>query len=289
VKRLLGAALRKAGRILVDLGERVGRRGSALRERGTPRSLYRIPEGDLLWLNETGYLDQQLIRYGTFEPDSTTAIGRLVKSGQTALDVGANIGYYTVRLSKLVGPEGRVIAFEPTAHFLDVLKRNIAANGLDNVEVHNVGLSDKAGEQVIDIGPSSATMHSPPGFDKVLSTERIRLTTLSEFVDQTGLARIDFIKIDVDGHEPRFFEGAWPVLDRLSPVILCEVSHLHYLEAGYTAWDFYASAQEHGYRIYDEITFEPFVTREDFLRRCGNFNASANVILSKAGLPPARA
>ena len=93
-----------------------------------------------------------------------------------------------------------------------------------------------------------------------------------------------FIKIDVDGHEPDFFEGAWAVLDLMSPIILCEVSHLHYLEAGYTAWDFYTEINEHGYSIYDEKTFDQINTKEKFLRVCGNFDKSANIILAKTDI-----
>jgi FkbM family methyltransferase len=233
-------------------------------------------------LNNTGFIDQQIIQNGEFEPMSTAVINRFVMPGDTVLDIGANIGYYTVMFSNLVGDAGKVVAFEPTNHYLETLHRNIEVNRLKNVEVLNIGLSNKICEMVIDIGPSSATLHSPIGFDKVLSKETIRLTTLTEYARKYRVDKIDFIKIDIDGHEPIFFEGAWPVLDRLSPVILCEVSHLHYLQAGYTAWEFYTSVKEHGYLIYDEATLDQIHTKESFLRRFGNFDMSANIILSKS-------
>lgn len=282
MRKKLAKYIKKMGYLLIGFGEKVGRVGSTILERGLPRSLYRTPSGDLFWLNNTGYLDQKIIQEGEFEPMSTAAIKRLVKPGFTVLDVGANIGYYTVLTSKLVGDAGRVIAFEPTKHFLEVLNRNIAVNNLKNIEVLPLGLSNKACEMVIDIGPSSATLHSPIGFDEVLSTEKIQLSTLVDFVRESKLARIDFIKIDIDGHEPILFDGAWPVLDAMSPTILCEVSHLHYLQAGCTAWDFYAKVKEHGYLIYDETTLEEIKTKESFLRSCGNFNVSSNIILSKS-------
>jgi len=284
LRRSAATLARAVGRASLSAAERLGRTAARRIQRGSPRSLYRTPRGDLLWLNDTGYVDRQIALHGEFEARSTALVERLVKPGQVVLDVGANIGYYTTILSRLVGPRGKVIAFEPTRCFGEVLERNLEENRVANVEVRAVGLSDHPGEARIDIGPSSATLHSPEGFDEVVGHETIRLTTLVEFVAEARLERIDFIKIDVDGGEPRFFAGAWPVLDRFGPTILVEVSHLHYLHAGCTAWDFYASVRAHGYLPHDEDALAPLGTKELFLRRCGNFDRSANVVLSKVPL-----
>jgi len=247
-----------------------------------PRSLYETPAGNKYWLNNTGYIDMEIINKGVFEQSSTSVINRLVKKGDVVLDVGANIGYYTVILSRLVGDEGKVIAFEPTKHFREVLKENISANELEgNIEIVDVGLSNKKGEVVIDIGPSSATLHSPKGYDLVLGHEKISLTTLDEFVKENGLERVDFVKIDVDGHEPFFFKGGWETLDKFSPTILFEISHLHYLEAGVTAWDFYDSVKSKGYNFFHEDDLSEIRSKEDFLRRCSNFDKSSNVVITK--------
>lgn len=255
-----------------------------LLEHGKERSLYRLPAGYDLWLNNTGYIDKQIISKGVFEPASTRAINFFVKEGDVVLDVGANIGYYTVLISKLVGQNGKVIAFEPTSHFGDVLRKNIAANQLTNVEVVNYGLSNTAQDICIDIGPSSATLHSPKGFDKIISQEHILLTTLDEYVKQNLLDKVDFIKIDIDGHEPHFFEGAWQVLEKFSPILIFEVSHLHYLEAGVVAWEFYDYVCSKGFRFFYEDDFTEIKSREDFLMRCANFSCSTNVLISKKNL-----
>jgi FkbM family methyltransferase len=264
MKKRFAPYLRSFASYLNRISDELERGGSQLVRYGTHRNLYRTPTGILLWLNNTGYLDRMIIREGEFEPMSTAAVNRLVKPGFTVLDIGANIGYYTVIASKLVSDAGKVIAFEPTVNFLDVLSKNIAANNLSNVEVMPYGLSNRTCELEIDIGPSSATLHSPPGFDKVLSTEKIQLISLVDFVQTSKIEKIDFIKIDIDGHEPVFFEGAWPILDAMSPIILCEVSHLHYLQAGYTAWDFYSKVKEHNYKIYEESNLDEITTKEMF-------------------------
>ena len=281
IKFFISKCLNKAGRILINTSKKCIRKKTKLLKTGQTRSLYQTADGYKFWLNNSGYIDKQIINEGVFEPKTTNAIKHLIRPGDVVLDVGANIGYYTVIFSKLVGPSGKIFAFEPTKHFGDVLKQNIRANHLENIEIVNVGLSNKRQKLSIDIGPSSATLHSPAEFDVIIDHEEIPLLTLNDFVRLRQLEKIDFIKIDIDGHEPLFFEGAWEVLDKYSPVVIFEVSHLHYLQAGFTAWDFYDSVNAKGYRFFHEDDFSEITSRETFLRKCGNFAYSSNVIIAK--------
>lgn len=253
---------------------------SCVVNKGTDRSLYKTKFGDYYWLNSTGYVDECIINTGVFEPSSTEVVKKLVRPGDVVLDVGANIGYYSVLLSKLVGDQGKVICFEPTKHFGKVLDMNISANNLNNVEIINCGLSDKRQELEIHIGQSSATLHVP-GNQKSNLSERISLITLDEFLEEYPLSKVDFIKIDVDGHEPLFFEGAWKTLDVYDPIVLLEVSHPHYLSSGFTAWGFYDTLKKKGYHIYSEDGLVEVKSLEDFLLKCGNFAYSANVVIAK--------
>ncbi|ORU93990.1 MAG: hypothetical protein A6F70_07245 [Cycloclasticus sp. symbiont of Bathymodiolus heckerae] len=258
------------------------REPSLLLIEGNPRSLYVTSLGHKFWLNRSGYIDLKIINEGGFEKSSTKIIQQLVKNGDVVLDIGANIGYYTIIFSKLVGSNGRVIAFEPTMHFKSVLERNIRANVLDeNIEIIGKGLSNREESLIIDIGPSSATLHSPQGYDSILKQEEISLTTLDKFMVTQDIDRIDFIKIDVDGHEPFFFEGAWATLEKYTPIIIFEISHLHYLEAGVFAWDFYHSIISRGYNIFHEDDLKQIKSQTEFLRRCSNFNQTCNVIITK--------
>jgi len=275
---------RKIGHNFLRLAAILGKRPAKLLRHGEGRNLYRTNYGDLLWLNDTGYLDRQIIENGVFEPESMLAVHRLVRPGDVVLDVGANIGYYSVRFAKLVGSAGRVIASEPVRHYRTVLERNIAENALDNVQVLDYGFSDKAATVQIEVGPSSATMHSPAGFDKVLFEESIALSRLDDKESNLGLQRLDFVKMDVDGHEPFVLRGAWNVLARYSPVILMEISHLHYFQARVFGWEFFCELREKGFRVYRESDFSEIDSVERFLRECCNFDRSANIVLSKREL-----
>jgi FkbM family methyltransferase len=201
------------------------------------------------------------------------------------LDIGANIGYYTVIMSKLVGEQGKVLAFEPAKHFYNVLECTTEVNNLKNVRLFDFGLSSEDAESEISIGEHSATIHwlkdSPRNGGNPLSVEHIRLKKLDGIIDLLDVSRVDFIKIDVDGHEPAFLDGAWETLKKYTPTILMEIDHQHYRKAGYTAWDFYSKLRGKGFHIYSEKDMSEYKNVDSFLVECGNFNAGANIILKQ--------
>ncbi|HQG74003.1 MAG: FkbM family methyltransferase [Kiritimatiellia bacterium] len=147
-------------------------------------------------------------------------LSRLVSKGDTAVDVGANIGYYLLLLARLVGSEGKVIAVEPSRENLPELKRNIAENKLSNVELHEVAAGSERGTV---------------GF---MSGINGRITTATATVDQVPLVplddiistRVDFLKMDVEGAEGRALAGAQELVRRWHPVIFVEI-HPHMLGA----------------------------------------------------------
>lgn len=257
---------------------------SLIVKKGQDRDLYKTRFNELYWLDKNNYLDQCLIKDGYFEKHSTNATLQLVKKGDIVFDIGANIGYYSVLLAKLVGPKGRVLAFEPTNYFSQVLKKNLEANNAtNNVEIFNFGLSEKEQDLEIHIDGPSATLHDST-VDPHAKNEMIKLVPLDNFIKQYNLKRLDFIKIDVDGHEPFFFLGSEKTLEKFDPIILMEISHLHYLRAGFTAWDFYDFLKTKNYKIYHEDKLTEINSKEDFLIKCGNFAYSSNIVITRKNL-----
>jgi FkbM family methyltransferase len=244
------------------------------------RSLFDTKQGGLMWLKTENYIDKCIIETGFFEKDLTEVAKKLVKPGDCILDVGANIGYYSLIFSRLTGTTGKVICFEPTDFYGKVLRSNIEVNKYTNLEIVKVGLSNKEEEINIHIGGSTASIHNPGNFLNE-SVENIHVTTLDNFIESHPLNKIDLIKLDVDGHEPIFFEGAWKTIEKFNPIIMMEVSHMHYLEAGYPVWEFYESLVSKGYKIYHEKNLKEITSKEEFLMKCGNFAYSSNIIISK--------
>lgn len=240
--------------------------------------LYKTRSGIFLWFNNNGYLQRKIVKYSVWEKRTTDIIKLFLKKGDVFIDVGANIGYMSIIASKIVGEEGIVLAFEPTSKYMDQLKMNIRENKIHNCKLFNVGLSDQVETAFIHIGESSATLHKF-GNDNGIE-EKIKLIKFDDIFGTLGILKIDFIKVDVDGHEFAFIKGAINNIKKFKPVMLLEVNHANYFKAGVILWEFYNYLKTIGFYIYSEDNLEEIKTIEMFLLKCGNFTHSHNILLS---------
>jgi FkbM family methyltransferase len=158
-----------------------------------------------------------------------------VDPGDWAIDVGANVGHYTARLSKLVGPSGRVLAFEPVPRTFELLTANARQFPYSNVTLMNAALSDRA---------SVAAMEVPGGeggaYLAHLTEQNTGLNVLCIPLDAISLPRpIRLIKIDAEGHELPVLRGMAGLLKRDRPALIVEVSnsesHEFLRACGYTS------------------------------------------------------
>lgn len=159
-----------------------------------------------------------------YEPIETAFIREHLKEGDSFLDIGANIGWYTILASTIVGEHGRINSFEPRATTFRYLAESIALNGLNGLAtVHNCGLSDHEGVAYIN----NAVDTDNPGGSFVsegalggMESFPISLRTL----DSYNFDKVDFIKIDVEGSEPKVFAGGAELIRRDMPIIMAEVN-----------------------------------------------------------------
>jgi FkbM family methyltransferase len=233
----------------------------------------------LTWrLDARSSIARQMLVTGVWEPATTALVADLVKEGMQTLSVGANFGYYALLMARQVGPAGHVWAFEPTACYRAMLDAHLAMNGLaDRVTVVPFGLSDAAARATIDISPQSASMHYGPQETR-LGQEEIELRRLDDVAAELGIQRVDFVSIDIDGHEPAFLRGADKTLRRDLPPIAMEFAQecLHY--AGSDVREVASLLVDIGYQICSETTREPFPSEHAFLKECGNFSHYANAL-----------
>ena len=150
---------------------------------------------------------------GTYEREQTALFERLLRPGHTVLDVGANVGYYTLLASVLVGDAGRVHAFEPEPRNAGFLRRHAAINRRGNVRVEQAAVSDRAGTARFDFGSGSGTGHLADA-----GALEVRTLRLDDYCAEHGLAP-DALKIDVEGAEVSVLEGARQTLERHRPVL----------------------------------------------------------------------
>ena len=174
-------------------------------------------EGNKIYLDENDslFLSSSMMHEKTI----VNLVKNEIKKGDVVIDIGAHIGYYTVLFAKLVGPEGKVFAFEASPTNFEILKKNISVNGYKNVILNNKAVSDKNGKLTLYITGRTSTenfLFKPENFtnsSKIKQTVEIDSITLDDyFQDFDG--EINFLKMDISGAEPRVMKGMSSILNK---------------------------------------------------------------------------
>jgi FkbM family methyltransferase len=163
--------------------------------------------------------------YGSWEPELTELVSKTVQSGFTVIDIGAHIGYYTLLFSRLVGPTGRVVAFEPVPRNFEFLNENLRLNSCTNVEPVNRAVLDRREQIRIEIPkndplPVGVSFASPNTKGDVI----VEAVSLDDYVLKRT-KRVDFLKVDAEGAEDKVLDGARTLIERDHPLIMMEVHH----------------------------------------------------------------
>lgn len=174
-------------------------------------------------------LSSHLLLDGYWEMWLTEVMAQVVRPGMTAVDVGANLGYFTLLMADLVGPGGRVEAFEPNPSIAARLRRSVSVNGFDDrVTIHEQPLSDEDGAEVSLVVPEGEPKNAyvlPAGETR---SDAHRLVA-RRFDAIAGLDRADVVKIDADAAEEAIWRGMHGVLASCRPMtVFLEFSPIRY-------------------------------------------------------------
>jgi len=173
-------------------------------------------------------VDWQLHRsfaYGSWEPEVVRSIQDHVHSGTRVLDIGAQSGFYSLLLSRLVGPEGMVFAFEPLPANFRVLEENLRLNSIQNVMIRREAVSDFSGNISFDFPREEVSLIAGPVLPSDnLGTFQVPAISLDDFFRQIGQP-IQFIKMDVEGAETAVLRGAVQTLKAFHPSMVVELHH----------------------------------------------------------------
>lgn len=173
-----------------------------------------IPEGRLYLNPNDRFLTPHLVVHREFERMESSVIRERVKPGGFALDIGANVGYHSLLLSRQVGPEGRVIAFEPDPENFGYLQKSVASTRWRNVELRQQAVWESSG--TLELYRNA----EHPGDHQVYRSGESREHVTVEAVaidDVIGNADVDFVKMDIQGAEGHAVEGMRRLLDRRPP------------------------------------------------------------------------
>jgi FkbM family methyltransferase len=203
--------------------------------------------GDTIGLHVAAYRLAQT----PFDEGEWKLVRRALERGGTFIDVGANQGFYTILASRTVGPDGRVIAFEPAPSENRKLVRNLRINRCANATVEASAVGAHGGESSFRyvLGHQGSYSGLGEGANDVTAPHRtitVPQTTLDAYADVHGLRSVDVLKLDIEGGELDALKGAEVLLQTSRPVVLCEVSDQRTRPWGYAASDIVAhlSAQD---------------------------------------------
>ncbi len=182
-------------------------------------------------------LQRNVYLYGVWEPSITAWVTDHLREGDTVIDIGANVGYFSLLAARCVGPSGEVIAFEPVPSIVRQLKENIALNGATAVRIVPVIAADTDGETEIfradpeNLGRSS----TQPGADRE-SEGVVSQVRAADVIAPATWGSVRLVKVDTEGDDLRALHGLRPVLEAMpsGSAALVEVTPEDLLERGQT-------------------------------------------------------
>jgi len=197
------------------------------------------------------FIPIEILNFGDYESSEIYMARRFLKKDSILLDIGANIGWCSLNLSKYV-PKGRILAFEPIPKTYNYLKKNIEINGVRNIEKYNFGFSDKKGDFVLYYNPklSAASSLQRLHGDKEVVPIKCKLKKLDDFAKEKGLSKIDFIKCDVEGAEILAIKGGLETIKKTLPVMFLEMLRKWSAKFGYHPNDIIKILSDIGYKCY---------------------------------------
>jgi FkbM family methyltransferase len=210
--------------------------------------------GQKMWLN----LDdrtQLSIAVGMHEKEAFELFRAMIKPGQTVVDIGANVGFYTLAAARAVGPEGRVIAFEPEPNNCERIRRNLEANGHRNVELCQMAVGEHSGQAKLFLG-SDCGIHSLLPERASGAALEVEMVSLDDYFERHDLIP-DLVKIDAEGVELQVLRGLRRSLARFPDLtVICEIYDPNPEVVRRKKAEAAALLQTHGLRVEELVVYE---------------------------------
>ena len=193
---------------------------------------------------------------GVLDLPLTSLLAKVLKRGMNVVDVGANLGYYTLLTSEIVGDTGVVYAFEPESYNFRLLCKSVGENNLPNVQVYQLALSDRQGKVKLYKGDASQPQEHSITVDWGKGSEEVVSTTLDEFWESAGMPQINLVKIHVVGDDPLVLKGARKVINEMKPMLAIVFDPPKWNDEADLLHNLFAL-----YRVY-EVLESPFLIRQ---------------------------
>ncbi len=204
------------------------------------------------------HMQRRIFWMGYYSTDIVALLDRLLKPGMIIVDVGANIGEITLVAAQRIGRAGKVIAFEPVSAIADRLAEHVRINNLSQVLVRREALGGASngripiyascGQFFSDENQGLASLYGESAGQNPI--EYVNVTTLDDATASLSLARVDLIKIDIEGGELACLKGAADMLRRFRPMLIVEVQEFSARQAGWSVEELFEYLRGFGYEFF---------------------------------------
>jgi len=186
--------------------------------------LVQLPQFKIYATAEDTFIGKVIIQTRAYEPHVAAVFRQYLRPGMSVLDVGANIGYFSLLAASLVGASGLVYSWEPSSGNARVLCASQLANGFKNIEIVQAAAADRTALLKYFRTSSNGNVAETSGgsAEDMLPAETVMGLRVDDFIPAN--VHIDLVKIDVEGYEFKALRGAWQTLRRSRPLIVSEFS-----------------------------------------------------------------
>jgi len=204
------------------------------------------------------HMGSQIYWRGSYSGSQLKVLASRLSPGGVFIDLGANQGEFSISAARLMGECGRVFAFEPSPVMQKRLARNIALNGFAQVSIEPFAVADEPGRLALfspigafedgTVNAGLPTLYGR-GSDAAAQTTAVTVTTLDDWQQRRGIARVDVIKMDIEGAELPALRGGLRLIQRFRPTLFIELNAVTSRAAGYTMQDLVAWLHEQNYEL----------------------------------------
>ena len=202
-----------------------------------------LESGDYLYVPSVVESSHPYRLFDPYVPEQI--ISKFCNPGSIVMDIGANMGEWSLHMAKMVGGNGRVFSVEPSPSMVRALEKTMAINNFSQVSISECAISNKTGHSQFSI-PFDKDYQAIPSWSRLVlgeefatpkwidnpwakvattKTIEVQTTTLDRFTSEKSITKLDFIKIDVEGHEKYVIEGGQKTLKTLKPAIILEAAN----------------------------------------------------------------
>ncbi len=191
---------------------------------------------------------------GRYEPEIRDLLHFQLHEGMIVLDVGAHVGYYSLLAAKLVGPKGKVYAFEPEPENFKILQANVASNGYENISLVHQAVGDRTGRVQFFLSRQGNDRHSIFLSNRESPRETcldVPAVSLDDFFAEQGWPHVDLIKMDIEGAEPLALKGMTQLIARSENLrMIVELAPDALRAGGFEAAEFLDQLAAAGFHLY---------------------------------------